>query len=114
MILKPSFFSIPLYADTDYRDMSIAIFGQGTADETDIIGCPAAASCLGNDDSRFVQVVFTGSKGGHDLSHNDEGRVAGRRCLRISTLYPLPFCPSAAAHPRCSRNGGIPGARRSK
>ena len=66
-----------LYADADYRDMSIAIFGQGTADETDIIGCPAAASCLGNDDSRFVQVVFTGSKGGHDLSHNDEGRVAG-------------------------------------
>ena len=66
-----------LHADTDDRDMPVPVLGKGSPDESDVVRGPAAAAGLGDDDGSLVQVVFAGSEGCHDLSHHDQGRVAG-------------------------------------
>ena len=50
---------------------------QSPADKPDIIAGPAAASGLGDQDSRFIQVILSGQEGVHDLAHHDQGWVAG-------------------------------------
>ena len=52
-------------------------FFQGTADEAYVIGGTAAASCLGHDDGGSVQIVFSRLQGLHNLTDDQEGRVAG-------------------------------------
>ena len=65
-----------LHTQTDNRDMPIAVFGQAAPDKSDVIGSTAASAGLGNDDGCLIQVLFTGGKSSHNLSHHDQGRVA--------------------------------------
>ena len=57
--------------------MSKACFFQGAPYKSDIIGSAASSSCLSNDNCHFVKIVFSGKKCFHNLSNNDERRVAG-------------------------------------
>ena len=50
---------------------------QGPADKAHIVGSPAASACLGHDHGRLVQVVFAGIQRLHDLSDDEQGRIAG-------------------------------------
>mgnify|MGYP000393986110 CR=1 FL=1 len=52
---------------------SIPAFFQCTADETDVVGCTAAAAGLGDNNRNLVQVIFTGKQGIHDLADNTQG-----------------------------------------
>ena len=52
-------------------------FLQGTADKTDIIGSTASASCLRHDYRCFIQIIFSGQQGVHDLSDDHERGIAG-------------------------------------
>ena len=61
----------------DDRDLFQACLGQGPADEAHIVGGSAAAAGLGHEDSHLVQVIFARIQGFHDLSHHEEGRIAG-------------------------------------
>ena len=54
-----------------------ASFFKGTSDEADVVGCTASAAGLSHDDCGFVQVIFPGEQGIHDLSDYHKGRVAG-------------------------------------
>ena len=44
--------------DGDHRDLGHPCLFQGTADEADVVGGPAAAAGLGHDHCCVVQVVF--------------------------------------------------------
>ena len=57
--------------------MCIAGLFQCTADETDIVGCTAAAAGLADDHGKLVRIVFAGQDGVHNLSYYDERRIAG-------------------------------------
>ena len=63
--------------DADDRNLLHACFLQGTADEADIVAGTASAAGLGDQDGCFVQVVTAGQEGVHDLSHHNQGRIAG-------------------------------------
>ena len=57
--------------------MLIARFLQGPADEADVVGGPAAAAGLADDDGDLVRVVLAGQDGLHDLAHHHQRRIAG-------------------------------------
>lgn len=63
--------------DGDDRDVRAARFFEGTPDKSDIIAGSASAACLGNQHGDFVQVIFAGLNGLHNLSYHDQRRVAG-------------------------------------
>ena len=57
--------------------MCVSGFLQRAADKADVVGCTAAASGLADDDCQMIGVIIAGEDSVHDLSDNDEGRVAG-------------------------------------
>ena len=61
----------------DHRDLGHARLLQRTADEADVVGGTAAAAGLGHDDRCMVEVKMPGLQGIHDLSHHNDGGVAG-------------------------------------
>ena len=65
------------HVDGNDRNVFHTGFFQCTADETDVVGCTAAAAGLGDNNRNLVQVIFTGKQGIHDLTDNTQGRIAG-------------------------------------
>ena len=61
----------------DHRDLGVPALAQGLADERDVVGGAAAASGLAHEDGRVVEIILSGQQGIHDLSDDDQGRVAG-------------------------------------
>ena len=49
---------------------------QRLANEADVVGCATAATCLGNDHSKFIGVITARCNRFHDLASNQDGRVA--------------------------------------
>ena len=56
--------------------MSVSGFFQRAADESDVVGCAAAAAGLADNDCQVVCVIISGQDSVHDLSDNNEGRIA--------------------------------------
>ena len=67
----------PLYGSGDDRHMVKTCLFQRAAEESHIVGGPAAAACLGHDDGGAAQVIFAAGKLRHHLTDDNEGRVAG-------------------------------------
>ena len=63
--------------DGDDRDLRHSGFFQSTADKSDVVRRTAAASGLAHEDGRVVEIILSGQQGIHDLSDDDQGRVAG-------------------------------------
>ena len=57
--------------------MSVSGFLQSTADKTDIVGRAAAAPGLADDNRQMIGVIISGKDGVHNLSDNDQRRLAG-------------------------------------
>lgn len=49
---------------------------QRLADKADVVGCTTAAACLGDDHSKLISVITTRCNRFHDLTSNQNGRVA--------------------------------------
>ena len=58
-------------------------FFQGAPDEPYVVGCTAASACLCHQNSCVVQVIPAGKQGVHDLSDDNQGRVA---CIIVHVL----------------------------
>ena len=65
------------HIDRDNGNLAHAGFCQCPADKTDVVGGTAAAAGLGHQNRGPVQIIFTGVKCLHDLSHHEEGRITG-------------------------------------
>ena len=63
--------------DGDDRDLRHSGFFQSAADKSDVVRRTAAASGLAHEDGRVVEIILSGQQGIHDLSDDDQGRVAG-------------------------------------
>ena len=61
----------------DNRNLRHTGFFQCTADKSDIVGSTAAAAGLAHKDSGAVQIIFAGQQCIHDLTDNDQRRIAG-------------------------------------
>ena len=68
---------MPLALDGDHGDLCHTCTFQGSADKADIVGGTAAAAGLAHEHGRLVEVIFSGQQSLHDLSHDDQGRIAG-------------------------------------
>ena len=65
-----------LECERDNRDMAQTRSLQRLANEADVVGCATAATCLGNDHSKFIGVITARCNRFHDLASNQDGRVA--------------------------------------
>ena len=59
------------------RNEAVAVLFQRLAEQVDIVGRTAAAAGLRQDERDFVNVVFTGLDGIHQLADDQQGGVAG-------------------------------------
>ncbi len=50
---------------------------KGTTDKTDVVGSTAATACLCHDNGNFICIIFAGQECIHDLTDNDQRRIAG-------------------------------------
>ena len=60
-----------------YRDLGIARLDQGLAQQVDVVGSPAAAARLGDQQGGVVQVVFAAVQGVQKLADDQQRRVTG-------------------------------------
>ena len=63
--------------ERDDRNMAQICLVERTADKTDIIACPAAASGLRHHDGKLFCVIAAGQHSLHNLSHHRYGGKAG-------------------------------------
>ena len=61
----------------DDRHVRHARVGKGLADEGDVVGGPAPAARLGDEERRAVQVVAARAQRRHHLAHHEDGGEAG-------------------------------------
>ena len=75
--MKPGFVSIPFALMEMTGICAISGFFECAADKSDVVRRTAAASGLAHEDGRVVEIILSGQQGIHDLSDDDQGRVAG-------------------------------------
>ena len=80
-------------AQGDDRHMAQPRLLQGLAQQVDVVGGPAAAAGLGDDEGGVVQVVLPGAQGVQELADNKQRRVAGV----VVDIFQAQFADLAAA-----------------
>src|SRR5574344_827329 len=62
-------------AQGQYRHISHSHFFQRLSQHPDIVGCPAASSCLKEDKGHLMGIVFAALKGVDELPRHADGRI---------------------------------------